>query len=327
MSKQARISQFWQLYDTFLGQNPRELLTAPQAYSDFDGLNLEEARSTLTFVLGVLDSLRTENRISELSWQAFNQLQNSLQNVNNLYGQFRNARDQSSFQNFVQNLDNFAYQLRMTGAPTLAFGGAQFEAVSRQLTADMERLGELTREVERLRDEVKTLIAPAVAGSLSQAFTARKRALLWGRVVWGIAVLILAVTSIIATSKFASEVSKAIVEAAQLQTQTPVWLSVLVRSVFLLPLYAAFGFAFSQYRKERDFEEEYAHKAAVATSLPQYGDLTREPAVRDQIVTGATTVIFTSPSARLAADNRADKSVVGSVKEILDAVGSLIQRR
>lgn len=227
----------------------------------------------------------------------------------------------------MQNLDNFAYQLRMSGAPTLAFGGAQLEAASRQLATDMERLGELTREVERLRDEVRTLIAPAVAGSLSQAFTARKKALLWGRVVWGIAVLVVAVTSILATSKFASEVSRAILDAAQLQTQTPVWLSVLVRSVFLLPLYAAFGFAFSQYRKERDFEEEYAHKAAVATSLPQYGDLTREPAVRDQIVTGATTVIFTSPSARLAADSRADKSVVGSVKEILDALGSLVPRR
>lgn len=75
MSKQARTTQFWQLYDAFLGQNPRELLTAPQAYSDFDGLNLEEARSTITFVLGVLDSLRPENRISELSWQFFNQLQ------------------------------------------------------------------------------------------------------------------------------------------------------------------------------------------------------------------------------------------------------------
>lgn len=327
VSKESRVSQFWQLYDSFLNQNPRELLTAPQVYSDFDGLNLDEARSTLTFVLEVFDSLRAGSAASELSWQFYNQLQSQLQAVHNLYSQFKSARDQQSFQNFVQNLDNLAYNLRMLGAASLAFGGAQVEAASRQLATDMERLGELTGEVERLRDEVKTLIAPAVAGSLSQAFTARKKALLWGRIIWGVAVLVVAVTSIIATSRFAADVSKAIEDAARLQTQTPIWLSVLVRSVFLLPLYAAFGFAFSQYRKERDFEEEYAHKAAVATSLPQYGDLTREPAVRDQIVTGATTVIFTSPSARLATDHRVDKSVAGSVKEILDAVGALIPKR
>jgi len=214
----------------------------------------------------------------------------------------------------------------MYGIAALALGGAQQETTSRQLAGDMERLGKLTGEVEHLRDEVKTLIAPAVAGSLSQAFTARKTTLFRGRIMWLVIVLVVAIVSIFATATFVSEVSKAILEAGKLQTPTPIWLSVLIRSVLLLPLYAAFGFAFSQYRKERDFEEEYAHKAAIAISLPNYGDLTREPAVRDQIVTGATTVIFASPSRGAASDKRADQ-VLGGVKEVVEALGSLFPKK
>lgn len=104
------------------------------------------------------------------------------------------------------------------------------------------------------------------------------------------------------------------------------WASVLLRSVVLIPLYAAFGFSFSQYKKERDFEEEYAHKAAVATSLPNYGDLTREPAVRDQIVTGATNVIFSAPTTRKSDPERSDK-VISSMKELLDSVGKLLPKK
>jgi hypothetical protein len=54
--------------------------------------------------------------------------------------------------------------------------------------------------------------------------------------------------------------------------------------------------SFAQYRKERILEEEYAHKAAVATSLPNYGDLAVDNQVKDQILSEASKVIFTSPS-------------------------------
>jgi hypothetical protein len=215
----------------------------------------------------------------------------------------------------------------MFGAVTLALGGANLEKNSAAVASELERLVSARVEVEKLRDEVKTLIAPAVAGSLSEAFTARKTVLLWGRIAWGVIALVVGGYCIHATYGFASAVGDALIAVKQTsQGADLMWASVLLRSVVLLPLYASFGFSFSQYKKERDFEEEYAHKAAVATSLPNYGDLTREPAVRDQIVTGATNVIFSAPTNRRPESERSDR-VIGSMKELIDSVAKLLPKK
>ena len=105
-----------------------------------------------------------------------------------------------------------------------------------------------------------------------------------------------------------------------------VWAIIAIRVAVLFPLFAAFGFAFTQYRKERDFEEEYAHKAAVANSLENYGDLAREQSIRDQIVTAATTVIFTSPTeqARKAENTGA---MLASMKEVVETMGKVLGRK
>lgn len=113
------------------------------------------------------------------------------------------------------------------------------------------------------------------------------------------------------------------------KTKQPInllWESLILRLTILLPLYIAFGVSFSQYKKERDFEEEYAHKAAVAISLPNYGDLTRQPAVRDQIVSAATNVIFSAPTNKRTETDAYDKGL-DYIKEVLASVTKFIPRK
>jgi hypothetical protein len=264
---------------------------------------------------------------SELTWHAYGTIESLLQALHNSYAQLKASRDQNSWQAFSPQLDSLAYHLRLFGVPYLNVGGMQLERASSTLSSELERLTTARTEVEKLRDEVKTLIAPAVAGSLSQAFTARKDILLRGRIAWGLIALCLGAYCIHATYAFASAVGDALVNAkVSSGVGEMMWLSVVIRSAVLLPLYAAFGFSFAQYKKERDFEEEYAHKAAVATSLPNYGDLTREPAVRDQIVTGATNVIFSTPTSKAPERDRSDKALVG-MKEVFDSIAKLLPRK
>lgn len=327
MSKQTRIARCRALVDQFQTLFPLEYENWSLVMSDFDGLSYEESRRTLRFVLGVFDGLNSNDSWHELTWHALNSLEGIIQAVYNSYAQVRNSRDQGSFQNFVQNLDSLAYHLRMFGAVDLALGGANLERTANAIKSELERLTVARSDVENLKSEVQRLIAPAVAGSLSEAFTARKTVLLWGRIAWGGIALVIGGYSIYATYGVASAVGDALVAArAQPQGAEVLWATLLLRSIVLIPLYAAFGFCFAQYKKERDFEEEYAHKAAVATSLPNYGDLTREPAVRDQIVTGATNVIFTAPTSRLKEPERSDK-VLNSVKEIVDSLGKLLPKK
>jgi hypothetical protein len=245
-----------------------------------------------------------------------------------MLNQLITSRDQGSFQNAATHVDSLAYHIRMFQLPYLAAGGAQLEATQVTLSNELERLLTNNREAEALKSEVRTLIAPAVAGSLSKAFTERRDTLIKGRITWGVIAFLIGGASIYATYDFVSAVSTALVQqkTAAEQGGAVVWSAALIRSAILLPLFAAFGFAFSQYKKERDFEEEYAHKAAVAISLPNYGDLTREPSVRDQIVTGATNVIFNSPTAH-AKDGEKLEPTVSSLKEVIDSISKLLPRR
>lgn len=334
MSKQSKEELCKQLYEQFLNLNPRDLDTMELSLSDFDGLNLAEARKTLSFVLQTLDGLIQTNTWSELSWNAFGVIENLLLGLLNSYSQLRTNLDQNSWSSFAAQLDVLAYHLRLFGVPAMIADGLKIEHLSSSLSTEMERLTLARTDVEKLRDEVKALVAPAVAGSLSQAFTARKRILLWGRMVWGAIALALGAYCIHATYSFAAAVGEAAAAVGSAAAASKpatgsgnlIWLSVLIRSVVLVPLYAAFGFSFAQYKKERDFEEEYAHKAAVAASLPNYGDLTREPAVRDQIVTGATNVIFAIPTSRTPEKEKSEK-ILGGMKELLDSVAKLVPSR
>ncbi|MGV8836160.1 hypothetical protein [Cellvibrio sp.] len=327
MSKETRLTRTKALYEQFLSLNPREFENFQLSLTDFDGLNFDEAKRTMRFVLDTFDGLSANDAWSELTWHALSSIESVLQAMYNAYAQLKNTRDQNSFQNLAPQIDSMAYHMRMFGVSLLASGGIHFERTTTAISIELEKLMVARAEVEKLRDEVKTLIAPAVAGSLSESFTQRKKVLLWGRIAWGSAALLVGGIGIFETYQFANSIGAAILAVkVPGQSNEIVWASILLRSIVLLPLFAAFGFSFSQYKKERDFEEEYAHKAAVATSLPNYGDLTREPSVRDQIVTAATNVIFSTPAKQKIEPENSEK-LLDSVKELFDSIAKILPKK
>ncbi len=48
-------------------------------------------------------------------------------------------------------------------------------------------------------------------------------------------------------------------------------------------------------RKDRDLEEIYAHKSAIAATLPNYRDLITDPEIKDKVTSSATDVVFQLP--------------------------------
>lgn len=329
MSVVASASQFIEIFTRFFASKPADFLTSGPTFSEFDGPNPTECIAYLKFFQATYDPLIASGEISLLTKGGLNGLIGQIQGVNNTYTQLTSSRDQSSYQNFANALDQFAYHTRMFGVPMLAAGGAQLEAQRLAFASELQTLTKNNAEVEALKIDVRTLITPAVAGSLSEAFRQRRDSIYKGRVVWLVACLALGAFATYATFDFVHIVSSAI--AVNRPTGTPessyvVWAVIAIRVAVLLPLFAAFGFAFTQYRKERDFEEEYAHKAAVANSLPNYGDLAREQSIRDQIVTAATTVIFTSPTEQ-ARKAESTGAMLTSMKDVVETMGKALGRK
>jgi hypothetical protein len=251
MAKDIRLSRCRAFYKQFVDLNPKEIETMPIAFSDFDGLSLAECKKTLRFVMDIFDGLSASENWEDVTWHAYTSLEGLLQNLVNTYLQFKNQRDQSSFQQFCQNLDSLAYHCRMFGLPSLALGGAQVEKIAAALNTEMERVVAARAEIAILQKEVKDLITPGIAGSLSQAFTQRKNILFRGRVFWGVVALLIGYFCIDATYALSSAINTALTAISDKKLgQDFLWASVVSRTAILVPLYAGFGFSFGQYRNE-----------------------------------------------------------------------------
>lgn len=328
MSVFTSATQFTELFNHFYASEPEDFFSSGPKFNDFDGPNTEETVGYLKFLHATYEPLILSSELYLLTRTALSQLISHIQAVNNSYTALTTSRDQSSYQNFANALDSFTYHTRMMGVPLLAGGGAQLEAQRLAYTTELSTLISNNLEVEALKKDVRTLITPAIAGSLSEAFSQRRDNIYKGRIIWLIACVVLGATATYATFDFVHSVT----EAASLKAipgggaQISLWTVIAIRTAVLLPLFAAFGFAFAQYKKERDFEEEYAHKAAVANSLPNYGDLAREQNVRDQIVTAATAVIFSSPSEQARKAETSD-AMLGGFREIVSAMGKALNKQ
>lgn len=325
MSKVTRASQLESLLNTFFGLKPDDFFKSAPSYTDYDGPSITESASNYQFIYTTLKPFLDSGQLQELTWHALNNFQQIVQGLHASYTQLLNSRDQGSYQNFATNLDNFANNLRMFGIPYLALGGSELETTRAALNKELEILTINNKDVEDLKQNVKTLITPAIAGSLSKSFTQRRNSIMVSRFIWLIIAISIGVYVIFQTNSFVEHISEALKQVNN-STKEDLWPTIAIRSIILLPLFAAFGFAFSQYRKERDFEEEYAHKAAVAASLPNYGDLAREQSVKDQIVTGATTVIFTSPTQDSKSAQNSD-AVLSGVRELIESIGKAFTKK
>lgn len=329
MSVVASATQFIELFTNFFASKPDDFFNSGVVFNEYDGPNVDETISYLQFLQATYEPLISSGEISLLTTTGIKSLIGQLQSVNNNYTNLTKSRDQSSYQNFALALDQFVFNTRMYGIPLLAAGGAGLEAQRLALSTELQALIKNNEEVEALKKDVRTLITPAIAGSLSEAFRQRRDNIYKGRMFWLVACLALGVVATCATFDFVHSVTAATISVKPTSghdAPISLWMVIAIRTIVLLPLFAAFGFAFAQYRKERDFEEEYAHKAAVANSLPNYGDLAREHGVRDQIVTAATSVIFSSPSEQ-ARKAETSNAMVGGFREIVDVMGKALSKK
>lgn len=324
----ARTSQLAELLHRFLALEPEKMFAAKPPVSDYDGPSVDEVTTHLTYLRSTFAPLLAGGQIANLTFNGTSTLQGQLQNVFNTYEQFVRSRDQGSYQNFASNLDSLVFHTQMYGIPYSAGGGSHLEATKAALQVELERAKINNTEVDTLKEQVHNLITPAVAGSLSQSFTARRNTLLYGRIAWLVACVGLGWYATTTTIDLVNTIAASLtnIRSAPQSLDAAAIATIFLRTLILIPLFAAFGFAFSQYSKEREYEEEYAHKAAVAHSLPNYGDLAKDANVRDQIVTAATNVIFVSPGEQA---RRAERSgvLVSGLKETVEALTKAVGRK
>lgn len=307
---------------------------APQV-APWNTLTLEDFFTSVEDLKKNLEYIKEASVLHTIPWNILNSLHGQLNNTFTHCKNFITSANQQNFHQAMQHVEACRTNMQTWGINRIYFSNVEFESKSQLLNDEIQKFLAHNREIETIKQNVNKLIEPAVAGSLSKSFENRKADLNRNQVRWFWASASMALISLITTYCVVSSIigvfeDKEVVELFKNPTNGSgiLWTSVFLRIGILLPVYSLFAFAFSQYKKERDLEEIYAHKAAVATSLPNYGDLAVDNGVKDQILSEASKVIFTIPSlnASKIANKQDGSTGVDQVNELIGSITKLIPK-
>lgn len=148
-----------------------------------------------------------------------------------------------------------------TDAATLK---TQLETTIATALTDLEKSKQGIEFIESNRTEIVRLTGMAADGSLGYKFDKRQSDLESGLTLWKWGIPVVTVLSILWV----------LVVFTCLQAHTDnVWINLLINLLKTSPAFILMGFVFSQYSKERNLQEEYAFKSAVAMTLTAYSTM------------------------------------------------------
>jgi hypothetical protein len=320
MSIKQKVVQLRGAIEQFSNLPFDQFFANPPQFPEWDGLSVEEFEALARRIRSLLTAAVEKDVFAKLPFVHVNGIHQTLVNSNSYIQSALVSKDFGQFQQASAQLDSLGHLMYAYGV-VVEIEGLDETTKARQLyESEAAKLVASNIEVGRLTNDVKALISPAVSGSLSTAFSKRVQSLFWTRVVWGGAALILGAWGLVEAFGVVKELKEFVSKPT-----TDFWATFAVRSLVLVPIYLGFGFVLSQYKKERDFEEEYAHKAAISISLPNYRDLAKDDNVKDQLASEAAKVIFSPPTKERSKETKA-VPLISSVRELVDSVSKAVKK-
>lgn len=304
---------------------------------DWNNLNTDEFENRVNDVIELLGDAVDQSIFDNLPFNIVNAVLNNLSKTVQSIQTLVNQTNQQNFQKAFQQLESYRTNLRNWGIYSYLTYEFNFEEKIKSFDTGYQDFLSKKQDVEELKKNVQQLIEPAVSGSLSKSFSDRKTEIHKNTWVWLIISIIASVIAIIATvyvvnslvSTFTIPENATTDQIQKIIDERPSYVLInLIRLGILFPVYSFFLYSFNQYKKERNLEEEYAHRAAVATSLPNYGDLAVDPTVKDQIVSGASNVVFRSPIKNKSDDtkNLSEDNSIDKFQNLLESLRKLITK-
>ncbi|MGO4819795.1 hypothetical protein [Flavobacterium sp. W22_SRS_FP1] len=129
---------------------------------------------------------------------------------------------------------------------------------------DLKKSKEGIEFIESNKEEIVRLTGMAADGALGSKFDQRQEKLEKGLTFWKWAVPIMSLITLIWIVVVFTCLSP------HFENQ---WLNIMINIIKTSPAFVLLGFVFSQYKKERNLQEEYAFKSAVAMTLTAYSEM------------------------------------------------------
>lgn len=276
----------------------------------------EEIKAFVTDTLDILKKTIDENLLVTVPYNLLNSINGSLNNFFTQYNQIKNTQIeqiQNQHHNPLNQLQAANQQLRTSGVYAIAMMGPDIETKQAQIDEQLTQVSQANADIIKLQSQIKSLINPVAADSLSSAFDTRRGKISIQKWIWAFIVACSVGLAMYATYDITDSIGELVKEitngkdengkpaAAVDPNDIPlVWF---MRVLLLAPSYFLVFFSFKQYVRERMLEENYAHKSAIAQTLPSYSELVTDNRVRDEITSSATKVAFELPKTEESKSN------------------------
>ncbi|MEX2411336.1 MAG: hypothetical protein WD607_08210 [Candidatus Paceibacterota bacterium] len=304
---------------------------------DWNELSVKDFQNSIDEVVQIIETSLEQSIFENLPFNIVNSAKSQLSKTVQLIQSFINQANQQNFHKAFQQLESYRTNLRNWGIYSYVNYEYNIEEKIKSFDNEYQDFLSKKHDIDELKKNVQQLIEPAVSGSLSKSFSDRKKEINKNTFIWLVISIVAALLAIFATvyvvnslvSTFTIPESASPEQIQELINERPSYgLMNLIRLGILFPVYSFFLYAFNQYKKERNLEEEYAHRAAVATSLPNYGDLAVDPSVKDQIVSGASNVVFGSPIHHQSNnENSTEDMSIDKLQDLFDSMRKLINKQ
>ncbi len=176
---------------------------------------------------------------------------------------------------------------------------------------------------EERNNYLNELIGREVGASLFETFKQRKKELInpvakWLWIVIGMSVLTFLAILAIFTNGFGL--------LGEVHTDfTPTLL--ITNTIKTLPFFFLLFYSISQYNKERNFQEEYAFKSAVALTIKAYADIIQKEELKDELIMNSVNSIYKSPTIYKTKNIKDDNSMLDTAKELLTTALDVLKKK
>lgn len=101
----------------------------------------------------------------------------------------------------------------------------------------------------------------------------------------------------------------------------------ITNSIKTLPFFFLLFYAVAQYNKERNFQEEYAFKSAVALTIKAYSDIIKKDELKDELIVSSVSGIFKSPTIYKTKTTKEDNTIMSTAKDLLNAALEVMKKK
>ena len=176
---------------------------------------------------------------------------------------------------------------------------------------------------EERTNYLNDLIGREVGASLFETFKQRKKELeqpvvKWRRIVIGMAILTFIAIVAIFTNIFG------------LLGDVPQHIDtfrLITNSIKTLPFFFLLFYSIAQYNKERNFQEDYAFKSAVALTIKAYADIIQKDELKDELIIKSVANVYKSPTIYKTKKTKEDNSIIETAKDLLTTAIEVMKKK